>query len=69
MDPIAARLAALGCQSIRLVNWAEAPEKGDAADAVAQSVDVHQLIADAAVWKPGDVDLATLLDDVAAFIR
>ena len=69
MERIAARLAVLGCPCIRLVDWPDAPPKGDAADAVAQGVDVHQLIANAAVWEPVKVDLAGLLDDVASFYR
>ena len=69
MARIAARLTALGCLNVRLVDWLEAPPKGDAADAVDQGIDVHRLIANAAIWKPGDVDLAGLLADVADFIR
>lgn len=68
MTRIAARLSALRCQELRLVSWPDAPPKGDAADAVAQGVDVAALVADAKPWKPGDVDLATLLDQVATFI-
>ncbi len=51
------------------MDWPEAPQKGDAADAVATKVDVHQLIAGAKLWIPGDVDLAGLLNDVVAFIH
>jgi len=70
MNRIAARLAVLGCMNVRVVDWLEAPTHGgDAADAVATKVDVHRLITDAASWKPGDVDLADLLNDVATFIR
>ena len=69
MARIAARLIALGCGLVHLVEWPEAPHKGDAADAVAKGVDLYRLIAAAAVWKPGQVDLASLLDNVAAFYR
>jgi DNA-binding transcriptional ArsR family regulator len=36
MQRIAERLCALGCQDLRWVEWDEAPESGDAADAVAR---------------------------------
>ena len=68
MERIATRLAGLGSQNIQMVDWPEAPPKGDAA-AVAQGVDVRRLIANATVWKPGNVDLGDLLHDVVIFIR
>ncbi len=67
MARIAARLSALGCREVWMVDWAEAPDKGDAVDALALQVDVQQLIANATEWEPGNVDGAVLLDDVAAF--
>jgi hypothetical protein len=51
------------------LDWPDAPHKGDAADAVKLGVDIHQLIVAAQTWKPGNVDLAKLLDEVAAFLR
>jgi hypothetical protein len=69
MNRIAARLSALGCLTVGIVDWPEAPHKGDAADAVNLGVDVHQLIATSQKWEPGNIDLAALLDDVAAFVR
>ena len=54
---------------MKTVEWAEAPKKGDAADAVAQSVDVLRLINDAEEWQPGNVNLAKVLDDLVAFVR
>ncbi|HZA24388.1 MAG TPA: DUF3987 domain-containing protein, partial [Dehalococcoidia bacterium] len=52
MDRIAARLVDLGCQSVRLIDWPDAPPKGDAADAVAQGVDIQALIESASPWTP-----------------
>ena len=69
MIRIAARLTALGCEDVRWLDWPDAPPKGDAAAAVIQSVDVQQLIVNATDWKPSDVNLAGLLDDVATFYR
>jgi hypothetical protein len=69
MARIAARLTALGCLNVRLVDWPDAPPEGDAADAMAQKVDVGRLICDAVVWRPNNVDLAALLEDVADFYR
>ena len=69
MNRIAARLLALGCATLSIVDWPEAPLKGDAADAVRQGVDVHALIASAQPWKAGNIDLAALLNDLAAFLR
>ena len=69
MERIAVRLTALGCNSPRRVEWSDAPQRGDAADAVAQGIDVRQLIADARPWQGGTVDLDALLDDVVSFVR
>ena len=69
MNRIAARLSALGCSPVGVLDWPDAPHKGDAADAVKLGVDIHQLIVAAQTWKPGNVDLAKLLDEVAAFLR
>lgn len=69
MARIAARLTALGCPNVRLVDWPKAPPKGDAANAVDQDVDVRRLVAEARPWQPDTTDLAALLNDVAAFIR
>jgi hypothetical protein len=69
MNRIAARLSALGCSTVRIVNWTEAPHKGDAADAINLGVDVHALMAGAEPWKPGNIDLASLLSDISWFLR
>ena len=68
MARIAPRLMNLGTQDIRLVEWPDAPPKGDAADAASVGMDMQTLLADATVWKPGDVDLHQLLDGVAEFL-
>ena len=56
MAGIARRLAALGCADILVVDWPDAPPKGDAADLVAQGgtiEDVRRLMAEARRWQPG----------------
>ena len=52
MASVAARLLALGCLEVRQLQWVEAPEKGDAVDALASNIEVRQLIADSSVWEP-----------------
>lgn len=52
MRRIGNRLVALGCPSVRVVDWPEAPEKGDAADFTG---DLIALLADAADYQPGEV--------------
>ena len=71
MGSSAARLTALGCTNVRFVHWTEAPKKGDAFDAVAQGVDVHQLIANALArpWQPQQFDLADLLERTDTELR
>jgi len=51
MERIGARLLALGAADVRWIEWENAPEKGDAADAVAQQVDIQALLVSA---KPFD---------------
>jgi hypothetical protein len=71
MDNIAERLRAMGHQDVRHVEWAEAPPKGDAFDAVASGVDVRALIGaapapqipfDAAVHRLGLKTVADWID-------
>ena len=69
MNRIAARLSALGCSSVAIVDWLGAPHKGDAAQALKLGVDIDQLITSARRWNPGNIDLAALLCDIAAFLR
>jgi 5S rRNA maturation endonuclease (ribonuclease M5)/energy-coupling factor transporter ATP-binding protein EcfA2 len=55
MTRIAERLRALGCADVRVIEWREAPEKGDAADYVARggtAEGVRQLMAEARPWSP-----------------
>ena len=47
MARIATRLIDLGCQSVKVIDWLDAPDKGDAANAVAQGVDIQNLIGNA----------------------
>lgn len=59
----------MGYENVRLVDWPDAPEKGDAADAVALGVDVAALIENARpVALPEIEALGQLLSDVQAFI-
>ena len=67
MSDIARRLHALGATNLRIVNWADAPEKGDCADAVDQNVDVRQLINQADPIPPPP-PLAELLDDLVRYV-
>ena len=69
MQAIVTRLAELGVP-VRRLEWPDAPDKGDAADAIAMGVDVGALIAAALTWEPPTAgDGAMLLDEVAAFYR
>jgi 5S rRNA maturation endonuclease (ribonuclease M5)/energy-coupling factor transporter ATP-binding protein EcfA2 len=55
MQRIAERLHALGCADVRMIEWREVPEKGDAADYVARggtAEGVRQLMAEARPWSP-----------------
>ena len=47
---LAASLRRLGCQDIRRVAWSDAPDKGDAADALEMGVDVSTMLAAAEPW-------------------
>ena len=51
MERLAALLNTQGCWDILLVDWREAPPKGDADDTVAQSVDVATLLAESRRWR------------------
>ncbi len=67
MSDIASRLHALGATNLYAVSWADAPEKGDCADAIERDVDVGELIANAESIPPPST--AELLEDVATFLR
>jgi len=69
MDRVARVLVDLGI-AVRLVDWAEAPDKGDAADCVhggATSTDLDALLDAACAWEPSAVteDVAALLAKLA----
>jgi hypothetical protein len=69
MTKLATALRRLGCRDIRRITWHDAPDKGDAADAVALGVDVTAMVATAGPWKFSNIDLAGLLDNVARVLR
>ena len=52
MERLGKRLLALGATDVRWIEWHDAPEKGDAADAVAQGVDVRSLLEAAKPFEP-----------------
>jgi hypothetical protein len=52
MERIGKRLLELGATDVRWVEWSDAPEKGDAADAVAQRVDICALLEAAKPFEP-----------------
>lgn len=59
MQRIGAQLSALGCQTIRVVAWDGAPDKGDAADYVAaghDADDVVALLTVATAWESPQAD-------------
>ena len=64
MQGIAARLQFLGSKDIKILDWADAPYKGDAVQAVESNVDIGALIAAAKPWQPKQFDLAALLEKV-----
>jgi hypothetical protein len=54
MGELVRRLAALGCADLRVIDWPEAPPRGDAADFVARggtAEDVRQLLKEAPHWR------------------
>ncbi len=57
MARIAARLQALGCQSVKVVDWPEAPEHGDAADFVGSHdrAEAVALLKAAVPWEPKEL--------------
>lgn len=70
MRRVAERLHRLGRSDIRIVEWPDAPDGGDAADLVARggtTEDVRRLLADAELWRPDDSAgaRATPADDAA----
>ena len=69
MRRVAVRLAAMGHRDVRQVQWADAQEHDDAADALARGVDILQLVADAEPADTGIPDGAQLLDALAAYFR
>jgi DNA-binding transcriptional ArsR family regulator len=52
MERLGKRLLALGATDVRWVEWSDAPEKGDAADAVAQRIDIRTLLGAAQPFEP-----------------
>jgi DNA-binding transcriptional ArsR family regulator len=52
MERLGKRLLALGATDVRWVEWNDAPEKGDAADAVAQRIDIRALLDAAKPFEP-----------------
>jgi 5S rRNA maturation endonuclease (ribonuclease M5) len=52
MERIGKRLLELGATDVRWVEWQDAPEKGDAADAVAQRIDIRALLEAAKPFEP-----------------
>ncbi|MCH8277545.1 MAG: hypothetical protein IIC12_01250, partial [Proteobacteria bacterium] len=69
MRRVAVRLAAMGHRDVRQVQWADAQEHDDAADALARGVDILQLVADAEPADTGIPDGAKLLDELVAYFR
>lgn len=76
VERIAERLHALGHEDIRVVRWADAPPKGDAADFAGDADELHALLDAAAPWSPTGVqagsppaDGCRLLDAVVALVR
>jgi len=67
MSDISRRLHGLGATNLHTVNWPDAPEKGDCADAIVQGVDVGSLISEAEPIPPPP-PVAELLDDLAQFV-
>ena len=65
MERIAARLLGLGCPSVRVVDWAEAPEHGDAVDHLATHApaEVMKLLKAAQPWQPATAALSTAVDN------
>ena len=69
MTRIAARLGEIGISS-RVVEWPDAPPKGDAADFRGTDDELRAQIAAARVWTPAPaIDGAGLLDEVAVLLR
>ena len=68
MDRIAGRLMTMGHEDLKHAVWGDAPEGGDAADAIAQGVDVGELLETATPWHE-QAEGAQLLDDIVAFIE
>ena len=67
MTDIGRRLQHLGAINLYMVNWAEAPEKGDCADAIDHGIDVRELIAEAEPIPPPP-QLAELLDNLVQYM-
>ena len=69
MCRVAVRLAAMGHQDVRQVQWADAQEHDDAADALARGVDVLQLIEAAGAADTGIPNGGKLLDALVSYFR
>ena len=69
MQEIAAALHRLGHEDVHIIDWAEAPAKGGAADYRGNRDELHDLLDGAMKWAPpAAVDLADLLESVRSFI-
>jgi len=60
MDEIADRLIELGCRSVSIVRWNDAPGKGDAADFTGTDDELGELIVDATTYNVRSQDLQAL---------
>jgi hypothetical protein len=67
MSDIARRLHGLGATNLYIVDWADAPDKGDCANAIEQGIDVERLITEAAPIPPPP-PVAELLDGLVQFV-
>ena len=69
MGNIASRLHTLGNQEVLMVSWPDAPLKGgDAADAIAQGVDIKGLLTKSLSWQPTNIGLPFIIFRTAADI-
>ena len=70
MERIAARLSEMGHGEVRVVEWTDAPSKGDAADFPGDTNDLQGLLTAARRYVPSlALDLAALLNDVCCLTR
>ena len=60
---IGRRLRALGVEEVRVIHWPNAPEHGDAFDAVTAGMDIAELLAAAKPWVPEAEEAREAEDD------